>query len=255
MRCARQGARRRTRGTPSATGWGRFHLEADDGSGTARPGGSSSGSRSRLRSARSACSSSAGPSPRAGWSDSRPVSAWPQPTPRTAASRRSGSPPSRTCSSAAAGCSASSAASSCSGWPGGRLGSEPGTAATVTERRGGLAGAYLSILGLTMTNPMTILSFGALFAGLGVTGDRRDGVRADHARRVPRLGGLVGRPHDRRRGAPVADHRPLAARHQRRVRPGHRRRSPSSRSSSRSGAERQSETTRRSASRPGRRTA
>ena len=49
--------------------------------------------------------------------------------------------------------------------------SEPGPAATVTERRGGLAGAYLSILGLTMTNPMTILSFGALFAGLGVTGE------------------------------------------------------------------------------------
>src|SRR4249919_1552466 len=49
--------------------------------------------------------------------------------------------------------------------------SEPGPAATVTERRGGLPGAYLSILGLTMTNPMTILSFGALFAGLGVTGD------------------------------------------------------------------------------------
>ena len=49
--------------------------------------------------------------------------------------------------------------------------SDPGTAATVTERRGGLPGAYLSILGLTMTNPMTILSFGALFAGLGVTGD------------------------------------------------------------------------------------
>jgi threonine/homoserine/homoserine lactone efflux protein len=48
---------------------------------------------------------------------------------------------------------------------------EPGTAAAVTERRGGLPGAYLSILGLTMTNPMTILSFGALFAGLGVTGD------------------------------------------------------------------------------------
>ncbi len=48
---------------------------------------------------------------------------------------------------------------------------EPVTAATVTERRGGLAGAYLSILGLTLTNPMTILSFGALFAGLGVTGE------------------------------------------------------------------------------------
>ena len=48
---------------------------------------------------------------------------------------------------------------------------EPTTAATTGPRRGGLAGAYLSILGLTMTNPMTILSFGALFAGLGITGD------------------------------------------------------------------------------------
>jgi threonine/homoserine/homoserine lactone efflux protein len=48
---------------------------------------------------------------------------------------------------------------------------EPHDPATVSSpRRGGLAGAYLSILGLTMTNPMTILSFGALFAGLGVTG-------------------------------------------------------------------------------------
>ena len=47
--------------------------------------------------------------------------------------------------------------------------STPTEAATVTTRRGGYAGAYLSILGLTMANPMTILSFGALFAGLGVT--------------------------------------------------------------------------------------
>lgn len=48
---------------------------------------------------------------------------------------------------------------------------EPHDPATVAPpRRGGLAGAYLSILGLTMTNPMTILSFAALFAGLGVTG-------------------------------------------------------------------------------------
>ena len=39
----------------------------------------------------------------------------------------------------------------------------------MTTRRRGYAGAYLSILGLTMANPMTILSFGALFAGLGVT--------------------------------------------------------------------------------------
>lgn len=47
---------------------------------------------------------------------------------------------------------------------------EPHDPATAPVRRGGLAGAYLSILGLTLTNPMTILSFGALFAGLGVTG-------------------------------------------------------------------------------------
>jgi threonine/homoserine/homoserine lactone efflux protein len=46
---------------------------------------------------------------------------------------------------------------------------QPHDSATARPRRGGLAGAYLSILGLTMTNPMTILSFGALFAGLGVT--------------------------------------------------------------------------------------
>ena len=46
----------------------------------------------------------------------------------------------------------------------------PGEAATTTDRRGGLLGAYLSTLGLTLTNPMTILSFGALFLGLGITG-------------------------------------------------------------------------------------
>jgi threonine/homoserine/homoserine lactone efflux protein len=54
---------------------------------------------------------------------------------------------------------------------------EPHDPATVAAtRRGGLAGAYLSILGLTMTNPMTILSFGALFAGLGVTGGDTTGA-------------------------------------------------------------------------------
>lgn len=47
---------------------------------------------------------------------------------------------------------------------------EPHDPASAPVRRGGLAGAYLSILGLTLTNPMTILSFGALFAGLGVAG-------------------------------------------------------------------------------------
>lgn len=35
-----------------------------------------------------------------------------------------------------------------------------------------LAGAYLSTLGLTLTNPATILSFAVIFAGLGVVGAR-----------------------------------------------------------------------------------
>ena len=64
--------------------------------------------------------------------------------------------------------------------------STPTEAATVTARRGGYAGAYLSILGLTMANPMTIISFGALFAGLGVT----SGATGDAALVV--LGVLLG---------------------------------------------------------------
>jgi len=44
--------------------------------------------------------------------------------------------------------------------------SRPGEAATTAERPG-LAAAYGSIYALTMTNPMTILSFAAVFAGLG----------------------------------------------------------------------------------------
>lgn len=48
---------------------------------------------------------------------------------------------------------------------------EPAEAATVADRpRRGLPAAYLTLLGLTLTNPMTILSFAALFVGLGVTG-------------------------------------------------------------------------------------
>ena len=42
--------------------------------------------------------------------------------------------------------------------------------------RRGLPGAYLSTLGLTLTNPMTILSFGALFVGLGITGGNATGA-------------------------------------------------------------------------------
>lgn len=45
-----------------------------------------------------------------------------------------------------------------------------GPASDPASRRRGLPGAYLSTLGLTLTNPMTILSFAALFVGLGVTG-------------------------------------------------------------------------------------
>src|SRR4029079_15400265 len=64
--------------------------------------------------------------------------------------------------------------------------STPTQAASVTTRRRGYAGAYLSILGLTLANPMTILSFGALFAGLGVT----SGATGDAALVV--LGVLLG---------------------------------------------------------------
>jgi threonine/homoserine/homoserine lactone efflux protein len=52
----------------------------------------------------------------------------------------------------------------------------PGEAATTIDRRGGLLGAFLSTLGLTLTNPMTILSFGALFLGLGITGGNAAGA-------------------------------------------------------------------------------
>ncbi|MBA2381906.1 MAG: LysE family transporter [Chloroflexi bacterium] len=45
----------------------------------------------------------------------------------------------------------------------------PGSAAT-DEDRPGLAAAYASIYGLTMTNPTTILSFAAIFAGFGLGG-------------------------------------------------------------------------------------
>ncbi len=38
--------------------------------------------------------------------------------------------------------------------------------------------AYLSTLGLTLTNPMTIISFAAIFAGLGVAGGRGSAANA-----------------------------------------------------------------------------
>jgi threonine/homoserine/homoserine lactone efflux protein len=49
------------------------------------------------------------------------------------------------------------------------LASRPAGAAK-DEERPGFRGAFASIYGLTMTNPMTILSFAALFGALGLTG-------------------------------------------------------------------------------------
>jgi threonine/homoserine/homoserine lactone efflux protein len=46
----------------------------------------------------------------------------------------------------------------------------PSATAAPSDDRPGLIGAYLSIYGLTMTNPMTILSFAAIFAGFGLGG-------------------------------------------------------------------------------------
>ena len=50
------------------------------------------------------------------------------------------------------------------------LRARPAASAATTEDRPGLPGAYLSTYGLTMTNPMTILSFAAIFAGFGLAG-------------------------------------------------------------------------------------
>lgn len=46
--------------------------------------------------------------------------------------------------------------------------SKPGANDAAATPRTGLGGAYLSIFALTLTNPITILSFAAVFAGLGV---------------------------------------------------------------------------------------
>jgi threonine/homoserine/homoserine lactone efflux protein len=47
---------------------------------------------------------------------------------------------------------------------------QPATAEAAVHERPGLPGAFLSIYGLTMTNPMTILSFAGIFAALGLGG-------------------------------------------------------------------------------------
>lgn len=50
------------------------------------------------------------------------------------------------------------------------LRSRPSTHAAEAKEGTGLTGAYASTLVLTLTNPMTILSFTAIFAGLGLIG-------------------------------------------------------------------------------------
>jgi threonine/homoserine/homoserine lactone efflux protein len=47
---------------------------------------------------------------------------------------------------------------------------KPATGAAEPDERPGLPAAFLSIYGLTMTNPMTILLFAGIFAGLGLAG-------------------------------------------------------------------------------------
>jgi threonine/homoserine/homoserine lactone efflux protein len=47
-------------------------------------------------------------------------------------------------------------------------------AATTAGSRRGMAGAYLSILGLTLTNPMTILLFVSIVVNLGLSGSPSD---------------------------------------------------------------------------------
>jgi len=47
---------------------------------------------------------------------------------------------------------------------------KPATEEAAVRDRPGLFGAFASIYGLTMTNPMTILSFAGIFAALGLTG-------------------------------------------------------------------------------------
>jgi threonine/homoserine/homoserine lactone efflux protein len=56
----------------------------------------------------------------------------------------------------------------------GALRTRPAEAATTAEEGGGLGRAYLGTFALTMMNPSTILSFAALFAGLGLGGAARE---------------------------------------------------------------------------------
>lgn len=50
--------------------------------------------------------------------------------------------------------------------------SKPAEKAATSAKASSLPGAYASILLLTLTNPLTILSFAAIFAGIGVSGGK-----------------------------------------------------------------------------------
>jgi threonine/homoserine/homoserine lactone efflux protein len=54
--------------------------------------------------------------------------------------------------------------------PAKQAGATVATHANTTATRSGLLGAWASTLGLTLTNPTTILSFAAVFAGVGLGG-------------------------------------------------------------------------------------
>jgi threonine/homoserine/homoserine lactone efflux protein len=54
-----------------------------------------------------------------------------------------------------------------------RKAGQSGSQSIVSETSRGSLGAYASTLALTLTNPMTILSFAAIFAGLGIASGAR----------------------------------------------------------------------------------
>lgn len=65
------------------------------------------------------------------------------------------------------------------------------TARAVGPERRGRAGAYLSTLGLTLTNPATILAFAAIFSGLGVA-DEGAGIGSATALTLGVFAGSIG---------------------------------------------------------------
>ncbi len=81
---------------------------------------------------------------------------------------------------------------------------KPATTEAAVRERPGLPGAFLSIYGLTMTNPMTILSFAGIFAALGLGGGSLRGGGTPDAGRLPRVDDVVGRADVRRQPAPDA---------------------------------------------------